>query len=230
MVTKTFTVDWDDYEALTKRGSTIKSRLGEINPHKLSKKVREGLILDACRGIFETDTSDLYQDLNLSLDRRFYVYSHMNSSWKIWPGYSGRLTFAATLGITHSPFYFGKGTGDRAFNMSRNGYHRKLRERFEPDGSNIMSQIVINGLTEHEAYSIEDKLIDIFRLKVYGGFLSNLDEGHKIEERRKRYQLHYDQLIMLSNRQARDRRLHPTARDSINTMDSTNRYRSRCFK
>lgn len=196
MVIKTFTVDWESYDEVSKLGKIIKCRIGEINPNRLSKSKKEGLIFDCCRTIWDTSTLNHYDNLNLDITPKYYIYCHMNEKWKIWPGHNGRLSFAASIGITHSPFYIGKGCGNRVNQLNRNGYHTKLKERFNESGENIFSLIIKNNLTEIESLSYEDKLIDIFGLKVYGGMLANLDEGYKPRERRMLYP--YDKLIELT--------------------------------
>lgn len=195
---KTFTVEWDNYEEVTKLGSKIKTRLGVINPNRLSKRQKEGFLFDSCMKIFNCDTSSHYQLLNLDSTPKYYVYCHMNGQWKIWPNHSGRLSFAAILGITHSPFYIGKGTGSRSKNLNRNGYHKKLKDAFEENGSDIENFIIKDNLTEFEAIALEDKLIDIFGLKVFGGMLGNLDEGHRSDERRLLYKDDYEKLMKLT--------------------------------
>ena len=173
-------------------------RLGEINPNRLLKRQKEGYIFDSCMKIFTCDTISHYQLLQLDPTPKYYVYCHMNGQWKIWPDHNGRLSFAATLGIAHSPFYIGKVTGDRFKNLNRNGYHKKLKNAFEEDGATIEHFIIKDNLTEFEAIALEDKLIDIFGLKVYGGMLGNLDEGFKADERRMLYHDDYDKLMKLT--------------------------------
>lgn len=121
---KTFVVDWNDYTAVSKLGNMIKSRLGELNPNKISKQQKQGLMFDCCTNIWNTATLPHYQTLELDANPKYYVYCHMNRKWKIWPGHDARLTFAASLGISCSPFYIGKGTGSRSANFNRNGYHK----------------------------------------------------------------------------------------------------------
>jgi hypothetical protein len=48
-------------------------------------------------------------------------------------------------------------------------------------------KIVSNNLQEAKALELEAKLIDIFGLQIYGGWLTNLDEGHDSKLRRQRY-------------------------------------------
>jgi len=195
MKQKTFIVDWDDYEQVSKLGNTIKSRLGEINPNRISKHQKDRNILDACCQIMTTDLTSLYDSLELDDSPIYYVYAHTDPSKKIAVGISGITTYAATLGMQFIPFYIGKGTGDRCYDTNRNETHRKIKQKLASFNKQIEIVKLFTGLTERQALSIESKLIDIFGLIPCGGLLTNLDEGFLATERRFLYK---EQFLTLS--------------------------------
>ena len=95
------------------------------------------------------------------------------------------------MGIEYLPFYVGKGVGDRAYNINRNESHHKKRQFIEKSGKSIQIKILKDGLTESEALMMESKLIDIFGLVSFGGWLVNLDEGINNESRKEMYMEDY---------------------------------------
>lgn len=184
---KSFEVDWDNYAEMAKLGNQIKGRLSQLNPNRISKKEMNRRKFHAAYRIYETDISKLYDDLELDISNTYYVYAHTNPLRKIAVEYNWSTTFAATLGMTYFPFYIGKGNGNRSDKLSRNETHRKIRQWIKESDKDILPIIIKNNLTEKDALMIEAKLIDIFGLKIYGGYLTNLDEGYKTEERRRYY-------------------------------------------
>ena len=52
-----YEVDWDSYESVSKLGNIIKSRCGELNPNRISKREKNRQILEACDKILSTDIS-----------------------------------------------------------------------------------------------------------------------------------------------------------------------------
>jgi hypothetical protein len=195
---KNFEVDWDSYDDVSLLGNKIKSRLGNLNPNRISKKEKEAYIFDTCMKIWNIDTLEHYAHLKLDTNKKYYIYCHMNKSWKIRPNFQGVISFIATLNIPYKPFYIGKGTGNRYLNFNRNGYHKKIKDLNGENGDECAAFIIRNNLSEYEALSYEDKLIDILGLKVYGGLLSNLDEGYEPKERRKFYNEHLEKIKELT--------------------------------
>jgi hypothetical protein len=123
----------------------------------------------------------------------YYVYAHCEPG-KIAIGKEGLTTWAATLGLTNIPFYIGKGTADRAFNLNRNETHRKVKQKLAAFGQEICVNIIKEGLTELEALCLESKLIDIFGVVGKGGRLVNLDEGVNSAVRQARYAVHLQEI------------------------------------
>lgn len=184
---KTFEVDWDSYVEIDQLIKCLKCRIGVLNPRP-SKKERFRQKLNKIQNVFEADISFLY-DKEYDKTQKYYVYAHMKSDWKIAIGYNPISTFAATLGMTHVPFYIGKGCDNRAFNINRNETHKKMKEYLQSSDKEVIVHIIKDQISEKEAFILEDKLIDIFGLRVFGGLLTNLDEGCKPKERRLYYNL-----------------------------------------
>lgn len=109
-------------------------------------------------------------------DKRFYVYAHVR------PGKS-RLKIASprcNLIFNGTPFYIGKGTGDRAYDLKRNqGHGVHIREVMERGfGPSDICHIVKDGLTEAEALELESKLVYLLGTRYEigrKGILVNLD-------------------------------------------------------
>lgn len=187
---KNYEVDLDSLEDCEKLIRVLRSRIGELrknDPNHISSKERKQKIFMDCNEIFNFDISKIYCDMNFDPTRKYYVYAHCDPSRKIAIGKDGRTTFAATLGLSYFPFYFGKGTGKRAWELDRNDTHRKVRQKIKMFGDDINVKIIKEGLSELEAFMYESKLIDIFGLRTTGGFLVNLDEGIRHMERKSLY-------------------------------------------
>lgn len=185
---KVFDVDFDSMDECKHLFNIIKSRIGELKCNSVgSKNQKKKEQYDACYNIYNADISDLYSDLNLNESKKYYVYTHSEQYKKIAVGKCGITTFAASLGMTHIPFYVGKGIGSRANDLNRNETHRKIRQKLKKFDKDIVVEIVKDNLTEKEALILESKLIDIFGLLPNGGRLVNLDEGIKSDERKLRY-------------------------------------------
>lgn len=166
----------------------IKSTIGllksETNGSK-NQRIREQFF--ACQNIWNADLSSLFSEMELDAQSNYYVYVHCDPGAKIAIGRDGRSSFGATIGMTHLPFYVGKGVGSRAFDLNRNETHRKIRQNLSSFNKEPVVLILKNDLTELEALSYESKLIDIFGVIGKGGRLCNLDEGIKSNERRNMY-------------------------------------------
>lgn len=103
----------------------------------------------------------------------------------------GKSAFAASLGLTSTPFYIGKGTGDRAYNINRSETHRKIKQKINAAEKEVEVVILKDNLSELKALCYESKLLDIFGLIPHKGWLSNLDEGYLKEDRRNNYMEEY---------------------------------------
>jgi len=169
----------------------IQSIKSKFNGLKNLKKER----FESCIDIYNTDISHLYSEIKLDEKPIYYVYAHCMSN-KIAAKKDGITTWAATIGFTHIPFYIGKGTGRRAFDLNRNETHKKVREKLKIFDKNIEVKIIKENLTEMEALCLESKFIDIFGLMGKSGRLVNLDEGLKSKERQMLYR---DSLIKLNS-------------------------------
>jgi hypothetical protein len=151
-------VDYTNIDDLTILQKKINSQISSLRVAiDGSAKERKMKRFDACRHIFETDISDLYIDLNLDPTPVYYVYAHCDHR-QIAVGKDGVTSWAATLGLTHRPFYIGKGTGDRAYNLNRNETHRKVRQRLTEFNKDVNVVIIKDMLSELDALCLESKL------------------------------------------------------------------------
>lgn len=188
---KEIIIDWDSFDEMVGLFSKVKCRYLELyrlkHPEIPSRKQKNRELFDACQQILSTDISHVYQGMALDPLPRYYVYAHTDSNRKVAVGINGLTSFAATLGCSYFPFYIGKGTGSRCYDLSRNGEHGKIVKRLKLSDGDVVIRLVKENLTESEALQLESKLIDIFGLRPYGGMLSNLDEGMLAEQRRALY-------------------------------------------
>ena len=109
-------------------------------------------------------------------DAKFYVYVHVDPRQKVFVAdnlsggnYGGK------------PFYVGKGTGSRAYDLKRNqGHGTRIRQIINEgfDAEDIV-KIVFDNLTESRAFEIESKLIyffgTLYEEKRKNGWLLNLE-------------------------------------------------------
>lgn len=108
-------------------------------------------------------------------ESKYYVYIHTDPRERI-------LTTTKSAGGNYggTPFYVGKGTGNRAFDLKRNQGHGKIIREIISDGfdSGSIVRVLFDNLTESKAYEIEAKLIYFFGTVYQGdrnGVLYNLD-------------------------------------------------------
>ncbi len=125
--------------------------------------------------LIEQDWSHIYRDMGGS--ETYYVYVHADphkpsfvSSEPCGGNYGGR------------PFYIGKGSGDRAFDLKRNQGHGKMIKNLTKEGykKDDIVKILFNNLTESKSLEIESKLIYFFGTIYAGstkknGLLLNID-------------------------------------------------------
>ncbi len=145
--------------------------------------------------ILNTDISNLYKNLDNS--KEYYVYAHCNPLVPLSVKYDLRhFLLASEFKLTCVPFYIGKGSKERAFELDRNEGHRKIRTIILNKDKDIEVVKLASNLNEGDALSLESKLIDILGLRIHGGMLVNLDEGCKPKERRNLYSTFGKKLIM----------------------------------
>ena len=106
---------------------------------------------------------------------KYYVYVHVNPSSRVFV--TSEL-YGGNYG--GQPFYVGKGSGDRAYNLKRNQGHGKAIKQCISSGwcGDDIVKIVVSGLSENKALEIESKLIYFFGTvyeKEREGILYNLD-------------------------------------------------------
>lgn len=184
---KTIVLDWNNLEQVDKICRSLIGRKQQLKKDKglLSEDTQTNLFQsrwDAIQTILNTDISFLYENSNLNQETKFYVYAHCDTTKEIKIKKTTAVqAYAASLGMKSMPFYIGKGTGNRYEKSGRNGYHTKITNKKLNNTERI---ILKNNLSESEALQLESKLIDIFGLTVYGGYLINIDEGLQSEHRK----------------------------------------------
>jgi hypothetical protein len=186
-------INWNSVEDLKCLRSKIDRRLNQLIVVEKKEKKNHLSVFESCQRIYQTDLSHLYEQS--TTDRKFYVYLHCDPFFGLNASLNGKIAFAASLGINYLPFYVGKGEGKRAYDLNRNDSHRKKRQYIERSGKSIQISIIKEGLTESEALILESKLIDIFGLTSFGGWLVNLDEGTNNTQRK---QIYYDDYVNIN--------------------------------
>jgi hypothetical protein len=190
MNVKTTITDWDDLDQVARLFNQTKTRyfqLKRASDNKPTRNERLAAVLDACYSIWDADISSLYSDSGFDKEKKYYVYAHLDSSRQNTAGRCAITSFASAIGMTHIPFYVGKGTGNRCFDTNRSETHRKVAQKVSRMGKSIIVVKLKYDLTESEAFQYEAKLIDIFGLLPQCGYLSNLDEGLHPDKRRDFY-------------------------------------------
>jgi hypothetical protein len=91
-------------------------------------------------------------------EKRFYVYAHIDMREKPIPLHGLDVTCPG------EPFYIGKGTGQRAWDLKRNQGHGKRLKQIKnagfPDKAIVF--LIAENLSEQEAFILEAKLIYFF--------------------------------------------------------------------
>jgi hypothetical protein len=168
------------FDELKKQNSSfsivLDNDLLEISDRGRSYKPAEKLIYLPL--ILEQDWSFLYDGDKLSENKNYYVYAHCDPSLE-------PIKMPNGLGeVIYTPFYIGKGTGNRAYDLNRNQGHGIRLRTLKKAGvkeSNIV-HIFKDNLTELEAFVLESKLIYFFGT-IYEpnikGCLMNLEIGRR---------------------------------------------------
>jgi hypothetical protein len=140
--------------------------------------------------LINQDWSHLYYGGDES--KKYYVYAHIDPTKPI-------SMFSDECGGNWGgqPFYIGKGSGNRAFELDRNQGHGKIIRAVKAAGisDSSIAKIIFSELTEAKAFEIEAKLIYFFgtiydKTNKKNGLLYNLNvpnipsfEGEMIDYR-----------------------------------------------
>lgn len=109
---------------------------------------------------------------------KHYVYAHCDPSQPLNVSKSARDLLAAEFGLTHRPFYIGKGKDDRCFNTKRNDSYRKKKTSILKSGEEIQIVKIKEGLSDESSKLVESTFIKIFGIMAVSNFnwLVNLAE------------------------------------------------------
>ena len=176
-------VSLDDVKSHNASGPLLPPRFGKLDGANLARYLP---------ALWDQDWSSIFPESEAT-DERFYVYAHVDPS--------GSCVVAERRcggNFGGMPFYIGKGTGNRAYDLKRNQAHGKriksvLDQGFNPDD---IVKIVADGLTSSKALEIESKLILLFgtEYETPKGSLVNLDvpprpepTGHMVRYKSKKH-------------------------------------------
>ena len=125
-------------------------------------------IPDSCRGkpaghlyflppLLDQDWSSIYPESGGPA--AFYVYAHVDPTK---PHFIAQNKYGGSF--NGRPFYIGKGTGGRAYDLKRNQGHGRILKRLKDEQvvPESIVKIIFDGLTESKALEYESKLIYYF--------------------------------------------------------------------
>lgn len=161
------------HDVLRRRGE-VKNKDDLLASRALRKRAgfRDHRWLDS---LLEEDWSSLFSGDETP---KYYVYAHVN------PYVNSHKRFVKEgvlrLDFRGVPFYIGKGTGNRAYDLNRNqGHGQKLKELRNAGATPAeVVQVLADKLTEAQALELESKLIFFYGTlyeRSRGGILVNLD-------------------------------------------------------
>lgn len=160
-------VERKQVESIPKLASS--TRTWRVQIDSAGNRRKETVVLQS---LLAEDWTALFQG---SEERKFYVYAHVIPSSK-------RLVYDCSMQLEFKgvPFYIGKGTGSRAYDLKRNQGHGATLFDLSREGKmpEQIVTIIASGLTEPEALALESKLIYFFGTKYEKdrqGILVNLD-------------------------------------------------------
>jgi hypothetical protein len=197
MALRTITFDDEDLDSVSRTINILNSFRGTLRARSGTATVtsRCNAQYNAAKAIIETRTAYLYGNYVQRRSRGCYVYMHCEADRKLHRGKSGVINFLLDCGVEYMPFYVGKGVGSRDICLDRNETHRKVRQRLQTFGKDVVVKRVAEDLSEKDALALESRWLDVLGLRVNGGMLVNLDEGVETARRRVLYKEH---LVVLS--------------------------------
>jgi hypothetical protein len=148
---------------LYRRRSTEQERLKKDYRHMLRRDPDEEEIEAAWVAHFTAVMSDDWSKyfVDTGGDSDYYVYLHFD------PRVDRQINLVSSqlsVSVQGEPFYVGKGTGLRAYDLKRNEGHGVMLRQMRQQGlmAEDVVRIVAHGLTEAKALELESKLIHFF--------------------------------------------------------------------
>ena len=193
--------NFEEVKRVLSRIVKIKNDLfsGQHNSAKLSKKLEaQQKLFESFNKILESNVSSVYGNEDIG---EYYVYFHCDPTEPIIATKDAKNLFAAQIGLSHKPFYVGKGIHNRCYETDRNDSYAKKKQQISRADKEVLVVKVKQSINENSALALESKFIDIFGLVAYHPFnwLLNLDEGKYKEERRNKY-IKGSKFTLLKNR------------------------------